>query len=1260
MALNALLEIQHLLLTHDSIDACLDEILVIIGKIAEVERVCWFEWQGEGAQPLEFHLQSQWATTAAIALPDHHESLATWPEPYQPHHWHTFPLPLTNAHLKKFPPSFQDPNQQASLILPLVIQDQCLGYLRCDRLHLSPDSPPTPPATASPWSEDCLTLMHLATQAIILRLAQVYTVPDCPPTPTSFSDHFFTQSVDPCCVAGFDGYFKQINPAWLALTDYSAEELLNQPYLSFVHPDDQDATTNAATRLMQGEGLWSFQNRYRCRDGTYRWLAWNLIANQEDQVIYAIARDITHQKEAEFLQQESQQRLEAAQDLANVGDWELDIITGRTTWSRQLFRIFGLNPDNEPTPTKTLPSSAFVLRDQYWEFIHPEDRDRVELAMQTAIRSGEAYELEYRIIRPDQDIRYLLVRGQPTVSLYGQVVRLFGTALDITHQKQVESRLSNRFALEQLITGISTQFINLDWADIDPEIENALGKIGEFISIDRSYVCLINDQILNHTHLWQNPTVPYPRPICTTLSMDELPWLMNHLINLEVLAIPRVADLPPEAAHEQDYWQHQNVQSLILVPMVANGDLMGFVGFDAIEQPRHWQEEDVLLLRLVGEIFANAMQRMQTELALSESESRFRQLAENIQSVFWMVDPRMHQVLYISPPYASIWGRSCAELYRNSSDFLEAVHPEDRAAMDEFIAHQNEGPSELEYRIIRPDGEVRWIRDRAFPIANAAGDVYRITGIAEDISTRKFTEAAIQVLLKNTAAKIGTAFFRSLVQHLATILNVDYAFVAVSLNDPPTRARTLALFAHHDFQDNFDYNLGGTPCAELFQSNDVCFYSDQLQTRFPQDHYLQAEQIESYAGVPLTNSQGQILGYLAIMDTQPMVQQDLPLLILQLFATRAGAELERLQAEEQRQRSEERLQLALEGSNLGLWDFDYGRQQMVHNAQYWNMLGYPLHNQFAGAQGWHSLVHVDDLPQIRAQLDRHIQGHTTVYQAEFRMRHRLGHWVWIASHGKVFERDEAGQPLRITGTHLDISDRKQMEQMKDELISVISHELRTPMASLQAALKLILTGKLGQLTAQGERMLDIAVANTERLCRLVNDILDLQRLETGGSTLIKVHYPVAQLLQEAIATIQSLASSQNIRVQVHPLPADLTLWGDPDYLAQVLMNLIDNAVKFSPPESTVTLTGYLNAASMVEISIHDQGRGIPEEQFTHIFERFRQVDGSDSRQKGGTGLGLAICQQIIAQHGGQIWVDSVVGQGSTFHFTVPTQEPPSW
>ncbi|WP_072619551.1 PAS domain-containing protein [Spirulina major] len=1258
MALNALLEIQQLLLTRSNVDDCLDEILMLIGKIADVDRVCWFEWQGEAAQPLLFHLQSQWATTAAIALPAPHESVAAWPEPYQTHHWDTSPLPLTLASLQKFPLSFQDPHQQASLILPLVMQEQCLGYLRCDRLQRPWDHSPTPAPTEYPWSEDCLTLLHLATQAITLRLSQIYTLPDCPTDPTSFSDHFFTQSADPCCIAGFDGYFKQINPAWLALTGYPADELLNQPYLDLVHPDDQASTQQAAAQLAQGQGLWSFQNRYRCRDGTYRWLAWNSIANQDDQVIYAIARDITQQKEAELIQQESQQRLEAAQDLANVGDWELDLITGRITWSRQLFHIFGINPDDEPTPTNTLQSSAFVLRDQYREFIHPDDRDRVETAMQTAIQTGQAYELEYRIIRPDQDIRYLLVRGQPVVSLYGQVVRLFGTALDITRQKQVEHRLSNRFTLEQLITSISTQFINLDWADIDPEIESALGKIGKFTNVDRSYVCLINNEILNHTHVWQNPVISYGRPICTTLNINELPWLLNNLVNLEVLSIPAVADLPPEATLEQDYWQSQQIHALILVPMVANGDLMGFVGFDSIEQPRCWQEEDVLLLRLVGEIFANAMQRMRTELALSESESRFRQLAENIQSVFWMVDPEMKQVLYISPPYASIWGRSCAELYRNSRDYLEAIHPDDRAAMDAFLAHQAKGPSELEYRIIRPDGEVRWIRDRAFPIENAAGEVYRITGIAEDISTRKFTEAAIQVLLKNTAAKLGTAFFRSLVKHLATVLNVSYAFVAVSLDHPPTRARTLALFAQNDFQDNFDYDLVGTPCETLFQEENVSFYPDHLQEQFPHDHYLQTEQIQSYAGVPLKNSQGQMFGYLAIMDTQPMVQQDLPLLILQLFATRAGAELERLQAEDQRQRSEERLQLALEGSNLGLWDFDYGRQQVVHNAQYWNMLGYPLQNQFTDWQAWHNLVHPDDLPQVQTQLERHITGQTTVYQAEFRMRHRLGHWVWIASHGKVFDWDEAGRPLRMTGTHMDISDRKQMEQMKDELISVISHELRTPMTSLQAALKLILTGKLGQLTAQGERMLDIAVANTERLCRLVNDILDLQRLEAGQSTLMMVNYSVAQLLQDAIAAMQGLANAQNLRFEVNSPPADLTLWGDPDYLAQVLTNLISNAVKFSPPESTITLTGHLNAASMVEISIQDHGRGIPEEQFTHIFERFRQVDGSDSRQKGGTGLGLAICQQIIEQHGGQIWVESVVGQGSTFYFTVPTHEPP--
>jgi two-component system, OmpR family, sensor histidine kinase VicK len=255
----------------------------------------------------------------------------------------------------------------------------------------------------------------------------------------------------------------------------------------------------------------------------------------------------------------------------------------------------------------------------------------------------------------------------------------------------------------------------------------------------------------------------------------------------------------------------------------------------------------------------------------------------------------------------------------------------------------------------------------------------------------------------------------------------------------------------------------------------------------------------------------------------------------------------------------------------------------------------------------------------------------------------------------------------------DISDRKAIERMKDEFIAVVSHELRTPLTSLHSALKILGTGQLGNLSAQGQQMLRIADDNTERLVRLVNNVLDLQRIESGTVKMEKQCCQASYLIIQATETMQAMANQYGITLQ--PQPGDIPLWVDPDYIIQALTNLLSNAIKFSPPRSTVQITvGYrqrgdrspTEQSSRQGTSVHpteilfqvrDQGQGIPLDKLERIFERFQQVDSSDSRRKGGTGLGLTICRKIIEQHGGSLWAESQLGQGSTFSFTLPSEMP---
>ncbi|HTV56770.1 MAG TPA: PAS domain S-box protein, partial [Terriglobia bacterium] len=247
-------------------------------------------------------------------------------------------------------------------------------------------------------------------------------------------------------------------------------------------------------------------------------------------------------------------------------------------------------------------------------------------------------------------------------------------------------------------------------------------------------------------------------------------------------------------------------------------------------------------------------------------------------------------------------------------------------------------------------------------------------------------------------------------------------------------------------------------------------------------------------------------------------------------------------------------------------------------------------------------------------------------------------------------RDEQGQIVGAVIVFHDITERRAIERMKDEFISVVSHELRTPLTAIRGALGLLASGKLCAEPGACRRMTEVAVSNAGRLAALVNDILDLERIESGRVQMNEKVCNAGYLMTQAVDVVRVTAEAQAISLSLSP--ASHYVRCDPDHIIQVLLNLLSNAIKFSPRCSSVSLSAGPQGEEVV-FRVEDHGRGIPASKLETIFERFQQVDATDSRDKGGTGLGLAICRSIVRQHGGRIWVESTFGQGSNFFFTLP-------
>jgi len=252
---------------------------------------------------------------------------------------------------------------------------------------------------------------------------------------------------------------------------------------------------------------------------------------------------------------------------------------------------------------------------------------------------------------------------------------------------------------------------------------------------------------------------------------------------------------------------------------------------------------------------------------------------------------------------------------------------------------------------------------------------------------------------------------------------------------------------------------------------------------------------------------------------------------------------------------------------------------------------------------------------------------------------------------------------RRDGAHLgrlflyfDITREREIDQTKSEFLSIASHELRTPMTSIKGSLDLLLGGFAGEVNEETQELLVIAQGGCERLIRLINDILDLSKIEAGRMQLRMQPMSLLDSVERSVRTIQSYADGFKVKLAVEcdivPPPDVL---GDKDRMDQVVTNLLGNAVKFSPEGGTVTLSLRCGEKA-VECRVIDHGPGIPSEQAERIFDKFQQVTGQ-SRKKGGTGLGLAIARALVQEHGGEIWVESEVGVGSQFVFKIPVTPP---
>jgi PAS domain S-box-containing protein len=674
------------------------------------------------------------------------------------------------------------------------------------------------------------------------------------------------------------------------------------------------------------------------------------------------------------------------------------------------------------------------------------------------------------------------------------------------------------------------------------------------------------------------------------------------------------------------------------VPLISGAQqLIGTLAVLARE-PGRFSEEHITLLEVLAhqvvtrlELYARIRgqeqaqrARQRTERALAMERCFVAATLDSIPALVAVLDTAGRTVR-LNHSCAQLTGLSLADAV--GRPFVdEVLEPEDRAwaatKLRDAATGQVSGPHETAWRVV--GGQSRRVSWTLRPLQGPNFEIQYLIVSGQDVTNQREIEMALHS---------SEARYREVVENsLGFVFTCSLEGRLTSLNS--FTAETLGYRAEA---------LTGRFVAELLDGAGLAAFQDCMRT---------LETLEEWQGaLPLRRSDG-VYRRIACRSRRMALPGERPFILIH------GTDVTELhEAEQALHVATRQRELILESVGEGIYGIDLeGRLTFINQAGA-QALGYAP-DQLTG-RDLHEVIHhshADGTPYSKST--------DPILQALRRCESiRMRDEVFWRRDGSAFPVEYSANPLledgRISGMVVafqNVSERRRLERMKDEFISTVSHELRTPLTTLRASLGLISSGTLDKRPEKQRQMLDLAMSNCDRLIRLVNDILDFEKVEHGRLPLDRQRVEVLDLLRRAADVAYPAASQLRISVRVEAQPAQIL--ADEERILQVLNELVENAIKFSPQETTIRLSAQPrlnpdNGSEEICFTVEDEGRGISAEKLDHIFDRFQQGDASDSRALGGTGLGLALCRSIVEQHGGHIWAESTPGKGSRFHFTVP-------
>lgn len=675
--------------------------------------------------------------------------------------------------------------------------------------------------------------------------------------------------------------------------------------------------------------------------------------------------------------------------------------------------------------------------------------------------------------------------------------------------------------------------------------------------------------------------------------------------------------------------------------------------------------------RYIVATFADLTRRLEQENRLRESEERFRQLAESIAEVFWISDPDKSQMIYVSPAYATIWGRSEESLYQNPRGFLDAIHPEDRQRIEKAMPRQREGGYHEEYRIVRPDGAVRWIRDRAFPVKDANGQVYRITGIATDITERRFTVERIRQLNIELEERI--------VERTAELTMANSRLRAQVADRE--RAEASLRVAHERLARLIE--TANDAVVTIDQQSNVIEWNAMAERMFGWSQAEVRGHTLTELIVPPRHREAHHRGLQRFLrdGSGGIINRRVELTAIRRDGSEFDVELSvwpvrageiftfssfirdisaRKAAEEALKSSELRYREVVENAAEGIIVSQDGFLRYANPAA---LLLSGRSREEAMTMPFIEQVHPDDRQRIYTNYVKRLKDEATENHYVFRIFHVNGELRWLEISAVKIQWE--GRPATLNFL-TDVTDRQRIEEelrqalvrerelsdLKSRFVSMASHEFRTPLATILSSAELIQDHGERLPAAERDEVIGLIKSSVKHMTEMVEQVLLIGRAEAGGLEFNPATLDAGRLCAALVEDARRNGAAISLEVSGQDPVRKL----DERLLRHILGNLLSNAVKYSPPSGRghngrdISLRLACEPDALT-FRVQDHGIGIPEADLTHMYDSFHR--GANVGGIEGTGLGLSIVRECVQRHGGSISVESKVGQGSVFTVRIP-------